>query len=71
MDIREIVKMTDEQLLAAIEDNREEMYKLRLQKANGDLSNPKLLKANRRDLARLKLVIGQRQAQAGSDNKGK
>jgi large subunit ribosomal protein L29 len=71
MDIRSIVKMTDEQLLAAIEDNREEMYKLRLQKANGDLSNPKLLKANRRDLARLKLVIGQRQAQAGSDNKGK
>lgn len=71
MDIREITKMTEEQILAAIEDNREEMYKLRLQKANGDLTNPNLLKANRRDLARLKLVLSQRRAQAGSDSKGK
>lgn len=70
MDIREIQNLTDEQLLVAIEENREEMYKLRLQKASGELQNPKLIKANRRDLARLKLVQHQRQT-AGSENKGK
>lgn len=69
MDIREITKLSDEQLLDAIEDNREEMYKLRLQKASGELKDPNLIKANRRDLARLKTVLGQRKA--GSESKGK
>lgn len=71
MDVREVRKMSDDQILDAIEDNREEMYKLRLQKANGELKNPNLIKAGRRDLARLKSVLGERQAQTGSENKGK
>lgn len=71
MDVREVRKMSDEQILDALEDNREEMYKLRLQKANGELKNPIMIRANRRDLARLKTVLSQRHAQAGSESKGK
>ncbi|NOG49106.1 MAG: 50S ribosomal protein L29 [Chloroflexi bacterium] len=41
---------------------------LRLQKANGELKNENLLWQNRRDLARLKTVLSQRQA--GSAQKG-
>lgn len=69
MDIREINKMADEDLLNAIEDNRAEMYQLRLQKANGELKNENLLRDNRRTLARLKTVLTQRQA--ASPKKGK
>ncbi len=69
MDIREILKMADNDLLNAIEDNRAEMYQLRLQKANGELKNENLLRENRRTLARLKTVLTQRQA--GSAKKGK
>jgi large subunit ribosomal protein L29 len=69
MDIREIQKMADNDLLNAIEDNRAEMYQLRLQKANGELKNDNLLRENRRTLARLKTVLTQRQA--GSAKKGK
>lgn len=69
MDIREITKMADEALLNAIEDNRAEMYQLRLQKANGELKNENLLRENRRTLAQLKTVLTQRQA--GSAKKGK
>jgi large subunit ribosomal protein L29 len=69
MDIREIQKMADNDLLNAIEDNRAEMYQLRLQKANGELKNENLLRENRRTLARLKTVLTQRQA--GSAKKGK
>lgn len=69
MDIREITKMADEDLLNAIEDNRAEMYQLRLQKASGELKNENLLRENRRTLARLKTVLTQRQA--GSAKKGK
>lgn len=68
MDIREIQKMADNDLLNAIEDNRAEMYQLRLQKANGELKNENLLRENRRTLARLKTVLTQRQA--GSAKKG-
>lgn len=69
MDIREVTKLSDEDILNAIEDNRHEMYQLRLQKANGELKNENLLRENRRTLARLKTVLTQRQA--GSANKGK
>lgn len=69
MDIREIQKMADNDLLNAIEDNRAEMYQLRLQKASGELKNENLLRDNRRTLARLKTVLTQRQA--GSAKKGK
>jgi large subunit ribosomal protein L29 len=69
MDIREVTKLSDEALLNAIEDNRHEMYQLRLQKANGELKNDNLLRENRRTLARLKTVLTQRQA--GSAKKGK
>lgn len=69
MDIREIQKMADNDLLNAIEDNRAEMYQLRLQKANGELKNENLLRENRRTLARLKTVLTQRQT--GSAKKGK
>jgi large subunit ribosomal protein L29 len=69
MDIREITKMADDDLLNAIEDNRAEMYQLRLQKASGELKNENLLRENRRTLARLKTVLTQRQA--GSAKKGK
>jgi large subunit ribosomal protein L29 len=69
MDIREITKLSDEGILNAIEDNRAEMYQLRLQKANGELKNENLLRINRRTLARLKTVLTQRHA--GSAKKGK
>lgn len=68
MDVRDIRKMSDEDILNAIEDNRANMYQLRLQKANGELKNENLLRQSRRDLARLKTVLAQRQA--GSAQKG-
>lgn len=69
MDIRIITKMADDDILNAIEDNRAEMYQLRLQKATGELKNENLLRDNRRTLARLKTVLTQRQA--ASAKKGK
>lgn len=71
-DIRSIRKLADEALLDAVEDNRNEMYQLRLQLANGELTNPNLIKLNRRNLAKLKTVLGERQsAHASSNQKGK
>jgi ribosomal protein L29 len=67
LNIREIRAMSDKALMDAIEDNREEQYTLRLNKASGELKDANLLKANRHNLARLMTVLTERRlAQAMS-----
>jgi len=75
LDTRKIRSMTDEQVLNAIEDNREEMWQLRLDHATGELANPNLLTLNRRNLAKLKTVLHERHlatqvTDKGSNNNG-
>jgi large subunit ribosomal protein L29 len=60
----EIREMTDEKLLDEIEDLKEAMFKLRLQDASGQLENQNVLKETRRDIARLKTVLRERQLAA-------
>jgi len=67
MDIREIRQLSDKELLDAIDDNHEERWKLRFQDATGELKNTNLLRQNRRNLARLKTVLNERQAQTTSN----
>jgi large subunit ribosomal protein L29 len=67
MEIQEIRQMSDQEILDAIDDVHEERWKLRFQQATGELKNTNLMSQNRRKLARLKTVLGERQAQAGSN----
>jgi large subunit ribosomal protein L29 len=62
--IAEIRELTDEQLLDAIEDNREEARVLRFNRATGELKNLNLINQNKRELARLKTVLTQRRLAA-------
>ncbi len=64
LHVNDIRKMTDEQILDAIEDTHQEMWELRLNKATGELENVNLIKLNRRNLARLKTVLRERQLAA-------
>jgi large subunit ribosomal protein L29 len=58
----EIRNMSDEDLLKAIEDNRYEMFMLRVNQSTGELKNPNLFRQNRRNLARLKTILHERRA---------
>ena len=60
LDIRKIREMSDEQILDAIEDNRQQMWQLRLDKATGELRDMNQLKANQHNLARLKTAQHER-----------
>jgi large subunit ribosomal protein L29 len=64
MDASQIREMTDEKILDEIEDLKESMFKLRLQDASGQLENQNVLKETRRDIARLKTVLRERQLAA-------
>lgn len=63
-NIGEIRQMSEDQILDAIEDNREEARILRFNKATGELKNLNLISLNRRELARLKTILTERRLAA-------
>ncbi len=59
-DIREL---TEDEILARIEEVQEEIFRLRFRSATQALENPKLLQSLRRDVARMKTILSERELQ--------
>jgi len=57
-DIREL---TDEEIQERIRELSEERFRLRFRSATMELENPKLLSELRRDIARMKTVLRERE----------
>ena len=64
MRASEIREKTDEEILDEIEDLKEALFKLRLQKSSGQLENENVLKQTRHDIARCKTILHERQLAA-------
>ncbi|GIL14779.1 MAG: 50S ribosomal protein L29 [Chloroflexi bacterium] len=64
MQIREIRQLSDEELLNALEDQKEAMFNLRFQMASGQLEDTNAPRRARRTVARLKTVLRERQLAA-------
>jgi large subunit ribosomal protein L29 len=60
LDIQNIREMSDDEILDKLDEAREEMHHLRLQKVTGELKDTNLFKKARRNLARLKTVMTER-----------
>lgn len=61
MKAKQIHEMTDEELQAKLADLKKELFNLRFSHATGQLDNPMTLVACKRDIARVKTVIRERQ----------
>ena len=61
--IKEIKNMTDEELAAKLSDLQKELFQLRFNHATNQLANPMQLVACRKDIARVKTVIRERELQ--------
>jgi large subunit ribosomal protein L29 len=59
----ELREMPDEELLARLEANKEELFNLRFQMATGQLDNPMRIKQVRHDIARTLTVLRGRQSE--------
>jgi large subunit ribosomal protein L29 len=57
-DIREL---TTDEIAARIEQLQEELFRLRFRRATMELENPILLRTIKRDIARLKTVLRERE----------
>jgi large subunit ribosomal protein L29 len=61
MKAEDIRELTDEEILERIRELREERFRLRFRSATMELENPKLLTEIRRDIARMKTVLRERE----------
>jgi large subunit ribosomal protein L29 len=64
LKIGEIRAMTEDELHGRIEEGHQELFNLRFQRATGNLTNPMRFRHVRRDLARIKTVLRERELAA-------
>jgi len=57
MKIRDIKKMTKDQLLKDFEKYKKDLFNLRFQKANGQIADVSKFKISKKTIARIKTVI--------------
>jgi len=59
----EIRNLTNEQIIAKIEEYKEELFNLRLSQATGNLEKPSRIRELRKLVARMKTVLRERELQ--------
>ena len=73
MKSKQVLEMTDKELQNKLNELKSELFFLRFKNATNQLTNPMVLVETRRDIARVKTVIRQREiarAKENEDNKG-
>jgi len=58
---KEIRELTNEELARKIADSKEELFRLRFQLATGQLNNPMKIKEVKRQIARFKTILRERE----------
>ena len=59
--MNEFQKLTTEEINKKIVENKEELLKLRMKQATGNLENPARINELRKDVARLKTILASRE----------
>lgn len=71
MKSKQVLEMTDKELQTKLNELKSELFFLRFKNATNQLTNPMVLVETKRDIARIKTVIRQREiARAKDEVKG-
>lgn len=71
MKSKQVLEMTDKELQTKLNELKSELFFLRFKNATNQLTNPMIIVETRRDIARIKTVIRQREiARAKDEAKG-
>ena len=62
MKKKEIKKLTKDQALKDLEKLKKDLFNIRFQKINGQIKNPAKINETKRNIARLKAMIGTKNA---------
>ena len=66
MDLKEIRKLSDAELKAKITETKEELFTKRMQQANGTLEKPTELRTLRKNVAKMKTILKERELDGGN-----
>ncbi len=66
MDIKDIRKLSNEELKNKIRETKEELFTKRMQQANGTLEKPTELRTLRKNVAKMKTVLTERELDGGN-----
>ena len=69
MKIKEIRELTNDELNARLVAVKSELFNLRFQNATGNLANPMLLNSLKKDIAKIKTVLTERELNINNSNK--
>ena len=67
MKANEIRKMSSEDLNSKVNELKNELFNLRFRLATGQLDNPSSIKNVKRDIARVKTIIRERELEVGKE----
>ena len=67
MDIKDIRKLSDAELNTKIRETKEELFTKRMQQANGTLEKPTELRTLRKNVAKMKTVLTERELDGGNE----
>lgn len=67
MKANEICKMSSEDLNNKVNELKNELFNLRFRLATGQLDNPSSIKSVKRDIARVKTIIRERELEVGKE----
>lgn len=70
MKSKQVLEMTDKELQNKLNELKSELFFLRFKHATNQLTNPMVLVETRRDIARVKTVIRQREIERAKKNEG-
>jgi len=59
--VKEVKEMSPEELKKSLDDSKDELFRLKFQLATGQLDNPMRIKEVKKDIARVKTIIRQRE----------
>lgn len=61
MKVKEIRELTTEEINTKIIESKDEIFKLRMQQATGSLEKPSRIHELRKDVARMKTILAERE----------
>ncbi|MDO5018673.1 MAG: 50S ribosomal protein L29 [Lagierella massiliensis] len=67
MKTKEIRQMSDAELQSSLKDLKVELFNLRFQLATGQLENPMRIGGVKRDIARIKTIVRERELNIGKE----
>ena len=61
MDVKKIRELSTEDIIKKIEENKAELFNLRFSQATGNLEKPSRIRELRKEVARMKTIIRERE----------